>query len=199
VIASTRTVFSFTQEACAEAARRGDGLSDHLGADPPPAAHNRLSEAIKESAGWTVLVPTPRAKHLTRWAFSSKDRNKSHEGSDVASTELTAVEQQVLLAALRLHPNGYGVSIRDEIERQTGSAPSFGTIYTILDRLASKGFLKSRQGEATAERGGRAKLYFMITAPGQTTLRHSLVSLDALRRGTTLAAAGRVIVAGASA
>src|SRR5690242_5567689 len=96
------------------------------------------------------------------------------------SSDLTTLEQHVLLAALRLHPHGYGVTIRDEIEKETGRAPSFGSIYTALDRLCSQGYLKSKEGEPTAERGGRRKLYFTVTAPGQATLRRALQSLDAL-------------------
>jgi PadR family transcriptional regulator, regulatory protein PadR len=106
-----------------------------------------------------------------------------------SGVELTALEQQALLATLRLHPNGYGVTIREEIELQTGRAPSFGTIYATLDRLCSKGYLKSKAGEPTAERGGKRKLYFVITARGQLTLRQSLQSLDALRAGTDFAGA----------
>jgi PadR family transcriptional regulator PadR len=105
------------------------------------------------------------------------------------SAELTALEQQTLLAVLRLHPQGYGVTIREEIEQQTSRTPSFGTIYATLDRLCSKGYLKSKEGEPTAERGGRRKLYFVITARGQMALRQALQSLDALRAGTDFAGA----------
>jgi PadR family transcriptional regulator len=106
-----------------------------------------------------------------------------------SSIDLTAIEQQALLAVLRLHPHAYGVTIRNEIEQQTGRAPPFGTVYATLDRLCSKGYAKSRQGEPTAERGGRRKLYFVVTARGQTALRQALVSLDALRSGTIFAGA----------
>src|SRR5262245_53240127 len=104
-----------------------------------------------------------------------------------ASSDLTATDQHVLLATLRLHPNGYGVSIRDEIEQQTGRTLSFGTLYAVLERLTANGYLASRRGEPTAERGGRAKLYFTVTAPGQAALQQALRALDALRCGTALA------------
>ncbi len=106
-----------------------------------------------------------------------------------SGVDLTALEQQTLLAVLRLHPRGYGVSIRDEIDQQTGRGISFGTIYATLDRLSSKGYLASKSGEPTAERGGRRKLYFIITARGQVALRQALQSLDALRAGTDFAGA----------
>src|SRR4051812_15493392 len=100
--------------------------------------------------------------------------------------ELTTLEQHALLAALRLHPNGYGVTIRDEIERHFGRAPSFASVYGALDRLVAKGYLDTWIGEHTAERGGKRKLHFVITAPGQTTLRRMLQNLDAMRSGTEL-------------
>src|SRR5262252_6160306 len=99
------------------------------------------------------------------------------------SDELTTLEQHLLLAIIALHPNGYGVSIQDHIKERTGREPTTGSIYASLDRLEEKGFVKSRQGEKTAERGGRRKLYFIIAAPGQRALRESLQAIDALSQG----------------
>jgi PadR family transcriptional regulator PadR len=97
--------------------------------------------------------------------------------------ELTAIEQQVMLAIQRLHPSGYGVSIQQELRKRTGKELAFGTIYASLERLEEKGMVTSRQGEATAQRGGRRKFYFTLTAIGQRSLQASLVALDTLRRG----------------
>jgi PadR family transcriptional regulator, regulatory protein PadR len=97
--------------------------------------------------------------------------------------ELTTLEQYLLLAVMALHPNAYGVSIQDHIMECIGREPSTGSIYASLDRLEEKGFVKSRQGEATAERGGKRKLYFTITAPGQHALRQSLQAINALSHG----------------
>jgi PadR family transcriptional regulator PadR len=98
--------------------------------------------------------------------------------------ELTFLEQQLLLAIIGLHPNAYGVSIQEHIEDRTaGRQPSTGSIYASLDRLEEKGFVKSRQGEPTKQRGGKRKLYFTITAPGQHALRQSLQAIDSLRHG----------------
>jgi PadR family transcriptional regulator PadR len=98
-------------------------------------------------------------------------------------TELTLIEQQMLLAIMRLHPNGYGVSIRDEIKKRTERDYSFGSIYAVLERLEDRGLIGSREGEATAARGGRKKQYFTITAPGQLALQASLRAVDAMRAG----------------
>jgi DNA-binding PadR family transcriptional regulator len=75
-------------------------------------------------------------------------------------------EHMVLLAILRLGTNAYGVSIRSELVACTDREPSPGALYTTLDRLEEKGFLSSRMGDPTPERGGRAKRYFTVTARG---------------------------------
>ena len=94
-----------------------------------------------------------------------------------------ALEQHVMMAIMAQHPNAYGVSIQDHILRRTGYEYSIGSIYAALGRLEDKGYLKSRQGEATRERGGRAKLYFTVTAPGEKKLQESLRATRSLQRG----------------
>lgn len=51
-----------------------------------------------------------------------------------------------------------------------------------LDRLDRKGYLTSRFGEPTAERGGKAKRLFALTAPGRRALADAERAL-ALMRG----------------
>jgi PadR family transcriptional regulator PadR len=87
-------------------------------------------------------------------------------------------EELVLLALLRLGENAYGVPIRREIAERTGRDVSFGAVYTTLERLERKGYVKSWVGEPTPERGGRAKRYFRIEAPGKSALNHSLDTLS---------------------
>ena len=66
-------------------------------------------------------------------------------------------ELLVMLTVLRLGDSAYGVPISREIERQTGRNVAFGTVYSTLERLEEKGFVCSSLGDATRERGGRAK------------------------------------------
>jgi DNA-binding PadR family transcriptional regulator len=94
-----------------------------------------------------------------------------------------ALEQHVLMAVIALHPKAYGVSIQTHIARRAGYEPSIGSVYAALARLEEKGFIKSRAGEVTPERGGRRKLYFSITAIGQAILRDSLRATSSLQRG----------------
>jgi DNA-binding PadR family transcriptional regulator len=82
-------------------------------------------------------------------------------------------EELVLLALVRLRENAYGVTIRREIAERTGRDVSFGAVYTTLERLERKGYVSSRVGDPTPERGGRAKRYFRIEAPGRRALNSS--------------------------
>ena len=84
---------------------------------------------------------------------------------------LGSLEHIVLLAVMRLGENAYGITVRREIEQATGRDLSIGAVYATLARLESKGFVRSHTGEPTAERGGRAKRYFRLTADGKHTLR----------------------------
>ena len=96
---------------------------------------------------------------------------------------LSEFEQHVLAAVLRLRGQGYGVPIRREIAERTGRDVAIGSVYAALDRLERKGFVSSRVGESTPERGGRAKKYFDIEAPGERALEEAWRMSDALRQG----------------
>ena len=80
---------------------------------------------------------------------------------------LGSLEHIVLLAVMRLGSDAYGMTVRREIQSATGRDISIGAVYATLVRLESKGFVRSHAGEPTAERGGRAKRYFNMTADGK--------------------------------
>lgn len=82
-------------------------------------------------------------------------------------------EQLVLLAILRLGEAAYGVAVIREIGARAGRSVSRGALYVTLDRLEDKGLLRSRQGSATPERGGRAKRLLAVTAAGRRALKQS--------------------------
>jgi PadR family transcriptional regulator PadR len=82
-------------------------------------------------------------------------------------------EQLVLLALLRLGAEAYGMNVRREIETRARRDVSIGAVYATLDRLEGKGLVKSRLGEPTDARGGRAKKWFTITGAGARALERS--------------------------
>jgi PadR family transcriptional regulator PadR len=102
------------------------------------------------------------------------------------SYDLSALEQKIMLVIMRQNPNAYGISIQDRLKEDTGKEYSFGSIYAALERLEDKGFVKSRVGEATAERGGKAKQYYVLSGEGQAALEAAMNTWDVLRAGAGL-------------
>jgi DNA-binding PadR family transcriptional regulator len=101
--------------------------------------------------------------------------------SDVVN--LGEFEHMVLLAIMRLGDDAYAVPVREEIVRCTGRDVSRGSIYITLDRLETKGYLRSRLADPTPERGGRAKRYYVLRPRAIDALKESRRALVALWRG----------------
>ena len=91
--------------------------------------------------------------------------------SQMTEIYLGELEQIVLLAVLRVGDDAYAIPILEEIAAQTGRKVSRGALYTALERLETKGCLRSRLGEPLAERGGRARRYFTVTAAARRSLQ----------------------------
>jgi DNA-binding PadR family transcriptional regulator len=96
---------------------------------------------------------------------------------------LGALEHIVLLAVMRLGADAYGMTVRREIAGATGRDVSIGAVYATLVRLESKGFVTSHTGEPTAERGGRAKRHFRMTADGKGALRNTQEIIQKMSAG----------------
>ena len=92
-------------------------------------------------------------------------------------------EQLVLLGVLRLADDAYGARIRQEIHARSGRDVSINAVYTTLDRLESKGLLRSWIGEPTAQRGGRRRKFYALTPAGVTAVRHAWLALRAMADG----------------
>ena len=86
---------------------------------------------------------------------------------------LGELEQLILLAVLRLEEEAYGVRIVDELASRTGRKISRPSVYLTLGRLEEKGLLRSRMGDPTPERGGRAKRFYVVSATAMALLRES--------------------------
>jgi DNA-binding PadR family transcriptional regulator len=92
-------------------------------------------------------------------------------------------EQLILFALVRLGPRAYGVTVRREIEARTGRAISPGALYTALDRLEKRGFVSSRLGEPTPERGGKRKRLYTLQPAGERALSRVYESLRQMASG----------------
>ena len=103
-------------------------------------------------------------------------------------TSLGEFEQIVLLAALRLGENAYGVTILAEIAARTGRNVSPGALYTTLHRMEDKGLVTFRDGSPTPERGGRAKRFVTVTREGRNALASAQAAYRSLLDGLDLLA-----------
>jgi PadR family transcriptional regulator, regulatory protein PadR len=91
-------------------------------------------------------------------------------------------QEIVLLAVLVLENEAYGVSVQEEIFRRIGRRISRGALHTALTRLEEKGYLRSRMGGATEERGGRQKRLYNLTNLGEQALNDAELSRQSFYR-----------------
>lgn len=92
-------------------------------------------------------------------------------------------EQLVLLALLRLGPDAYGATVRREIEARSGRHLSISAVYTTLERLERKGFVRSWIGEPTSQRGGRRRKHFDLQPRGARELRDAYDAFTSMTSG----------------
>jgi DNA-binding PadR family transcriptional regulator len=95
-------------------------------------------------------------------------------------------EHLILLALLRLEDQAYGVTVRQEIQLRTNREVSIGAVYATLDRLETKGYVRSQRGDPTPERGGRSKRFFRVTAKGVTAVNRTQGALHSMTEGLDL-------------
>lgn len=80
-------------------------------------------------------------------------------------------EEFTLLAVRALGDRTYAVPVQQFVEEATGRNVSLGAVYAALARLEDKGFVRSKMGDATAQRGGKSKRLYEVTAVGLRTAR----------------------------
>jgi PadR family transcriptional regulator PadR len=100
-----------------------------------------------------------------------------------SEVNLGEFEQLILLAILRLGGNAYGVTIRAELADRAGRTIAPGAMYTALERLETKGLLRSQMGDPTPQRGGRAKRYVTVTPAGVRALTRAVQAYERLLDG----------------
>lgn len=88
-------------------------------------------------------------------------------------TRLGEFEEVILLLVGILGEEAYAFKVAEEFETQTSRDTSIGAVHSTLTRLEDKGFLKSEMGKSTAERGGRSKRIYTITAYGKKVLQEA--------------------------
>lgn len=86
----------------------------------------------------------------------------------------------LLLTVAHLKDKAYGTGIVAHIQKNTGVKTKIGAVYTSLARMIEKKIIKSKMGDSTPVRGGRAKRYYELTASGHKTMTKSLQAIKKL-------------------
>ncbi|MDA0312756.1 MAG: helix-turn-helix transcriptional regulator [Gemmatimonadetes bacterium] len=86
-------------------------------------------------------------------------------------------EQMLLLAAMRLGDDAYGMQLMKELDTTVGRRVSRGSVYVTLDRLEGKGWIESELSDARPERGGRPRRVVRLTPDGLAELQKSRAAL----------------------
>ena len=81
-------------------------------------------------------------------------------------SDLGEFEELVLLTIATQFPDAYSVIVAETLERELKRTITTGATHAAMQRLEKKGYLSSRMGESTAERGGRRKRLYAVTVAG---------------------------------
>ena len=84
---------------------------------------------------------------------------------------LSRIEEILLLAIWKLGDNAYGITIREQVEKDTGVKWLSGAIYGPLSRLRKNGYVKSSSSENAADQRGRPRIYYQLTPVGKEKLQ----------------------------
>jgi DNA-binding PadR family transcriptional regulator len=95
-------------------------------------------------------------------------------------------ELAVLISVGLLGDDAYGVAVREAVSERLGRDCAIGAVYTTLQRLEDKGFVRSWMSEPTPVRGGRAKRCFAVTTTGARAIRQAQVAARRLWTKTGL-------------
>ena len=165
----------------------------------------QLLEVIRRFEGSRVRIVALSINDATECAFVRFLLSHPEQGREILERAgLTIVESdliglelpersnpllEVCTALLQAEVNiiqAYPLTIRDAIEERTGRAVARAAVFITLERLERKGFLKSRYGDPTPVRGGRAKRFFKATPRGVAAARASVQVVTAMTAGVEL-------------
>ena len=86
--------------------------------------------------------------------------------------------------------DAYGATVRREIESAGGPELSISAVYTTLERLEQKGYVRSWIGEPTPQRGGRRRKHFELLPLGARALKARLRAFTGMTAGRRAAVEG---------
>jgi DNA-binding PadR family transcriptional regulator len=84
---------------------------------------------------------------------------------------LSRIEEILLLAIWKLDDNAFGITIREQVEKDTGVKWLSGAIYGPLSRLRKNGYVKTITGDSASDQRGRPRIYYALTIVGKEKLQ----------------------------
>jgi len=79
-------------------------------------------------------------------------------------------EELVLLVVAGQNGEAYGVTIQETLTSHLSRNINISAVHVALKRLEDKGFVESKFGGITEERGGRRKKFYHITGLGKQAI-----------------------------
>lgn len=126
---------------------------------------------LKKNVKTAKAIKTVKTVMGTKAKKSAERAPRAHLGS---------LELMVLLAVSRLKDKAYGASIVAAIQKNADVKTKIGAVYTSLSRMIEKKLIKSKMGESTSVRGGRAKKFYVLTVPGEKAMAKSVQAIKKL-------------------
>ncbi len=83
---------------------------------------------------------------------------------------LPKIEEILLLAIWKLKDGAFGVSIIEQVEKDTGTSWMSGSIYGALNRLKKHSYISTARTEQSPEQKGRPRIYYNLTSSGMDKL-----------------------------
>jgi len=88
-------------------------------------------------------------------------------------SDLTKIEEILLLAIWRLKSDAYGVKIRKYVSGVIKKDFSYGNLYSALGQLTRKKYVQKTMGLPTPNRRGRSKIYYTVMPLGIEALKNA--------------------------
>lgn len=96
---------------------------------------------------------------------------------------LPKLEEMILMAILKHGPEATASDVQAALSEALGREQAFGSVFTTLQRLATKRYVSWRKGTPDASRGGRAPKLYTITSAGHAALIESMRATHVLSAG----------------
>lgn len=87
--------------------------------------------------------------------------------------DLTKIEEMLLIAIWHLKEKAYGVKIRQYVSAVVGRELTYGHLYSALNQLVIKKYVKKSVGKTPAKRMGRPRIYYSISPEGVDALKEA--------------------------